>query len=361
MIFYRAMPIEADGIRSGDYLTPTLRFAREHALTTSVYHGEDYGVFVVLVGKDEYREASNPGEYIYTGEGKPARLVGIAKYNDEYADSEYQRVKLGSKETLLSDLGLTSQKIFRSNKNKLRKGATGVELMVANNIWASMLKELTKLANDLDSKGLTKEADALDDIIKEASNKDCMGPQGILEQDGGIYCVVYASASTVNATERLASNKAKIVVQHAVKLGHLKEDALKSVMLGRMAISCTGDTSMGFKVRISDDLKGDKYSGNLEVNFKHPTKSFTILDAKSDSTNDSGGKEKRPIIASLIKKLFEAKRENYKPIMQELIAELKKIPGINKDKAYKVFDLFTANIPLEKVLSSASEILGIEY
>ena len=100
MIFYRAMPIEADGIRTGDYLTPTLRFAREHALTTSVYHGEDYGVFVVLMGKDEYREASNPGEYIYTGEGKPARLVGIAKYNDEYADSEYQRVKLGSKETL---------------------------------------------------------------------------------------------------------------------------------------------------------------------------------------------------------------------------------------------------------------------
>ena len=94
------MPIEADGIRTGDYLTPSLRFAREHALTTSVYHGEDYGVFVVLISKDEYREASNPGEYIYTGEDKSARLVGIAKYNDEWADSQYQRLKLGSKETL---------------------------------------------------------------------------------------------------------------------------------------------------------------------------------------------------------------------------------------------------------------------
>lgn len=116
MIFYRAMPIEADGIRSGDYITPSLRFAREHALTSSVYHSEDYGVFIVLLGKDEVKEASNRGEWLYTGEGKKARLVGIAKYNDEWADSEYQRVKLGSKETLLSDLGLTSQKIFRSNK-----------------------------------------------------------------------------------------------------------------------------------------------------------------------------------------------------------------------------------------------------
>ena len=127
------MPIEADGIRNGDYLTPSIRFAREHALTTSVYHGEDYGVFVVLMGKDEYREASNPGEYIYTGEGKPARLVGIAKYNDEYEDSEYQRVKLGSKEHLSpsqSRLALLVKyanfsKNFRvkHNKQKLKKGA----------------------------------------------------------------------------------------------------------------------------------------------------------------------------------------------------------------------------------------------
>ena len=100
MIFYRAMPIEADEIRNGDYLTPSIRFAREHAITSSVYHEEDYGVFVVLMGKDEVKEASNPGEWLYTGESKKARLVGIAKYNDKWADSEYQRVKLGSKEYL---------------------------------------------------------------------------------------------------------------------------------------------------------------------------------------------------------------------------------------------------------------------
>jgi hypothetical protein len=195
MIFYRAMPIEADGIRSGDYLTPSLKFAREHALTTSVYHGEDYGVFVVLMGKDEYREASNPGEYIYIGEGKPARLVGIAKYNDEYADSEYQRVKIGSKETLspsqsrlallVENANLSKNFALKHNKQKLKKGA-GIDPMATNrknrdnnykrklgsmsinDIEINMLKELVKLANDLDSKGLTKEADALDEIIKKA-------------------------------------------------------------------------------------------------------------------------------------------------------------------------------------------------
>ena len=94
------MPISADEIRNGDYLTPSLRFAREHAITSSVYHEEDYGVFVVLMGEDEAEEASNPGEYIYKGSGKKARLVGIAKYDDVYADSKYQRVRLGSKEHL---------------------------------------------------------------------------------------------------------------------------------------------------------------------------------------------------------------------------------------------------------------------
>lgn len=175
------MPIEADGIRTGDYLTPSLKFAREHALTTSVYHGEDYGVFVVLMGKDEYREASNPGEYIYIGEGKPARLVGIAKYNDEYADSEYQRVKLGSKETLspnqsrlallVEQAHLSKNFSLKHNKQKLKKGAR-IGSMVTNNKGTYMLKELTKIANELDQRGLSKEADALDELVRATLIKE---------------------------------------------------------------------------------------------------------------------------------------------------------------------------------------------
>lgn len=94
MIFYRAMPIEADSLREGDYLTPSLKFARDHAITTAMYHGEDYGVFIVILGRDEVKEASNPGEYLYVGDGKAARLLGIAKYDDEFGLAEYKKVRL---------------------------------------------------------------------------------------------------------------------------------------------------------------------------------------------------------------------------------------------------------------------------
>ena len=36
-----------------------------------------------------------------------------------------------------------------------------------------MIEELIKLANDLDGKGLHKEADYLDAVIKKVSDKDC--------------------------------------------------------------------------------------------------------------------------------------------------------------------------------------------
>jgi hypothetical protein len=96
MIYYRAMPIESEGIRTGDYLTPSLEFAINHALTTSVYHSEDYGVFLVSLDKGEVKEAYNPGEWLYTGRGKKARLIGIAKYNHRRNDSEYQSRSLRS-------------------------------------------------------------------------------------------------------------------------------------------------------------------------------------------------------------------------------------------------------------------------
>jgi len=95
--FYRAMPITADNIRPGDYLTKNRKFAIDHAITSSVYHGEDYGVFLCLIPDDMFKDADNPGEYKYTGkELLKATLVGIAKYNNSTADSEFLRVKLSS-------------------------------------------------------------------------------------------------------------------------------------------------------------------------------------------------------------------------------------------------------------------------
>jgi len=91
--FYRAMPITADYIRKDDYITPGKKFAIEHAITSAVYHGEDYGVFFASLDDDQYRPANNPGEYIFIGEQKKAVLVGIAKYDDFSASAEFIRTR----------------------------------------------------------------------------------------------------------------------------------------------------------------------------------------------------------------------------------------------------------------------------
>ena len=60
--------------------------------------------------------------------------------------------------------------------------------MATNSIVTNMLKELTKLANDLDSKGLTKEADILDEIIKQSGAKSQILPilvKGPEVEEGG--------------------------------------------------------------------------------------------------------------------------------------------------------------------------------
>lgn len=92
MIFYRAMPLNTKYIRSNDYITKSKKFAIEHAITTSIYHGEDYGIYRVFLDKGEYKEANNPGEYLYIGDKKEARLIGVAKYDDFRADSEFKKV-----------------------------------------------------------------------------------------------------------------------------------------------------------------------------------------------------------------------------------------------------------------------------
>jgi hypothetical protein len=88
--FYRAMPISADIIRPGDYITPSRSFAIEHAITSAIYHGEDYGICIIFLEKDDYAEALNPGEYVYAGAApKQARLIGIAKYNNFTSNAKF--------------------------------------------------------------------------------------------------------------------------------------------------------------------------------------------------------------------------------------------------------------------------------
>ena len=99
--YYRAAPIviSEEGeiltesyLRSGDYITKSRKFAKEHAETSSVYHQEDYGVYYFLLSDKEVVPAYNPGEYKYkqnTKIPKNARLSGYYKYNEDRADASY--------------------------------------------------------------------------------------------------------------------------------------------------------------------------------------------------------------------------------------------------------------------------------
>ena len=99
--FYRAMPVEADYIRPGDYMTKSRHFAVEHAITSAIYHGEDYGIYIVSLDDEDWAEALNPGEYTYAGaEPKKARLIGIAKYDDFTANAQFQKVSSKNTDTL---------------------------------------------------------------------------------------------------------------------------------------------------------------------------------------------------------------------------------------------------------------------
>jgi len=157
MIYYRAMPIESEGIRAGDYLTPSLEFAINHALTTSMYHSEDYGVFLVSLDKGEVKEAYNPGEWLYTGRGKKAGLIGIAKYNHRRNDSEYQRRSLrslsGNNKTITTE-GKMKKIAADRNYRIFKKTARMRTVSVSEGI--SMLEDLVNtIKNDAEIKSLT--------------------------------------------------------------------------------------------------------------------------------------------------------------------------------------------------------------
>lgn len=61
---FRAQPLDTTGIRKDDYVTPSVKFAVEHAESNHVYEDEPHVVVSAVVNKDDIREATNPGEYL---------------------------------------------------------------------------------------------------------------------------------------------------------------------------------------------------------------------------------------------------------------------------------------------------------
>ena len=66
-IIYRALPFNTEPIfRIGDYVTPSERFALDHAETSAIYEGEDFAVIKAYVQDTDIKPADNPGEYRMT-------------------------------------------------------------------------------------------------------------------------------------------------------------------------------------------------------------------------------------------------------------------------------------------------------
>ena len=77
VMVYRAMPSGCEAprvIRPGDYVTLSRRFAREHAVTSAIYHGENFDVVRVWADYSCITEADNPGEYKWDSEPVSGRV-----------------------------------------------------------------------------------------------------------------------------------------------------------------------------------------------------------------------------------------------------------------------------------------------
>ena len=61
---FRAQPIGTTTIRVGDYVTPLVKFAVEHAENNHIYEDEPHVVVTAIVNKSDIREATNRGEYL---------------------------------------------------------------------------------------------------------------------------------------------------------------------------------------------------------------------------------------------------------------------------------------------------------
>lgn len=81
---YRAAPMEANEFYDRDYVTLSKKFAVEHAENNHVYHEEPYHVIEALVSTSNIFNASNPGEYFYSGPNKKAREIYVSKGPYDY-------------------------------------------------------------------------------------------------------------------------------------------------------------------------------------------------------------------------------------------------------------------------------------
>jgi hypothetical protein len=76
---YRAVESGVTKIYDMDYVTLSRKFAVEHAENNAVVYGKDYVVLKATVPTDNLYEATNPGEYFYSGRDIRGGLIYTSK------------------------------------------------------------------------------------------------------------------------------------------------------------------------------------------------------------------------------------------------------------------------------------------
>ena len=89
---FRALPLSVEPIfRPDDYVTPSEKFALEHAETSAIYNGEDYQIIRTVVDDSYLKKASNPGEYLMTKEVKGKKIWEIV-FDEESQTADRKRI-----------------------------------------------------------------------------------------------------------------------------------------------------------------------------------------------------------------------------------------------------------------------------
>ena len=87
---YRAVAKDQDYFKDRDYVTLSKKFAVEHAENNNCYYEEPYKVIATTVWTNELYNATNAGEYFYSGKDHKGRTI----YNTLGDDYEgYSEIK----------------------------------------------------------------------------------------------------------------------------------------------------------------------------------------------------------------------------------------------------------------------------
>lgn len=84
VFIYRAQPTQYINFSEKSYVTRSLKFAKEHAISSANYEDEPFHVVKAMVLTSDVYNAANPGEYIYMGKQVKGRSVFNANPGDDF-------------------------------------------------------------------------------------------------------------------------------------------------------------------------------------------------------------------------------------------------------------------------------------